>query len=66
MIALEHNNCDSQQTVVERDSLAISRFDISASGIGLTQIHWLFRPGLVEWTCRAHMRSEWPMIIVGL
>ena len=38
----------------------ISRFDISASAIGFDQntCTRLLRPGLVESTCRAHMRSE--------
>src|SRR6218665_4103748 len=36
----------------------MSRFDISASGIGFDLITRLLRPGLVESTCRARMRSE--------
>ena len=35
-----------------------SRFDISASAIGFDLNTRLLRPGLVESTCRAHMRSE--------
>jgi len=44
----------------------ISRFDISASSIGFDLNTRLLRPGLVESICRAHMRSEYPMVIVGL
>ena len=38
--------------------VAISRFDISASAIGFDLNTRLLRPGLVESTCRAPMRSE--------
>src|SRR6218665_3627405 len=44
----------------------INRFDISPSSIGFDLNKRLLRPGLVESTCRAHMRSEQPMAIVGL
>jgi len=37
---------------------SISRFDISASGIGFDLNTRLLGPGLVESTCRAYMRSE--------
>jgi len=47
------------------ESYIISRFDISASGIGFDLNTRLLRPGLVESICRVHMRSEWPMAIVG-
>ena len=40
------------------DETVISRFDISASAIGFDLNTRLLRPGLVELTCRAHMRSE--------
>ena len=39
--------------------MSINRFDISASGIGFDLNTRLLRPGLVESTCRAHMRSDW-------
>ena len=41
-----------------KDVQAISRFDILASGIGFDLNTRLLRPGLVESTCRAHMRSD--------
>jgi len=41
-----------------KNALLISRFDISASGIGFDLNTMLLLPGLVESTYRAHMRSE--------
>jgi len=37
---------------------AYNQFDISASGIGFDLNTRLLRPGLVESTCRAHMRCK--------
>jgi len=56
----------SDSCICKRVVLAISRFDISASGIGFELNTWLLRPGLVESTFCAQMRSEEPMAIVGL
>src|SRR6218665_350398 len=49
---------DVRVAVGWRLGAAISRFDISASAIGFDLNTRLLRPGLVESTCRAHMRRQ--------
>jgi len=64
MLKLKLNLCELQSYISKgptrptMSDMSISRFDISASGIGFDLNTTLFRPGLVESTCRAHLRSE--------
>ena len=50
----------------ERDYSHIKPIRHLSFRIGIDLNSLLHQPGLVKSACRAHMRSEWPMAIVGL